>query len=260
MKQPRAMISAKRKTKGRRSNKLIKTSILLGNEFIRAHIPSTSYMTRASLMRMVNKYGMVYVKPRNGSMGRGVIRIKKQGLRYSCHTGAKVKSYKSFDELYSAILKKTKGESYIVQKGIHSLRYHGKIYDFRVVVQRSPNGRFEVTGIAGRISKRGRVVSNGAGGGSVGSVDSLLTPYQRNVALPRMKTLSLAVMHEVRKHWPSLNEIGLDIALDYNLKPWIIEYNTNPDHLMFVVLRDRQAVARIIHYGARYGKRYRLFH
>lgn len=260
MKQPRAMISAKRKKKGSRSNKLLKTSILLGNGFIRAHIPPTSYMTRASLMRMVSKYGMVYVKPKNGSFGRGVIRITKHGTRYSSHVGSTVKSYKKFDALYSAILKHTKGESYVVQKGVHSLRYHGKIYDFRVVVQRSPNGRFEVTGIAGRISKRGRVVSNGAGGGSVGTIDSLLTPYQRSVALPRMQNLSLAVMHQVRKRWPSLNEIGLDIALDYNLKPWIIEYNTNPDHLMFVVLRDRKAVARIIHYGARYGKKYRLFH
>jgi len=257
MKQHRATISAKRK--GRRSDKLIKTSILLGNEFIRAHIPATSYMTRASLMRMLSRYGMVYIKPKNGSFGRGVIRITKQGLRYTSHAGLAVTSYTSFDALYDAILKRTKGERYIVQKGVHSLRYHGKVFDFRVVVQRSPQGKFEVTGIAARISQGGRVVSNGGGGGAVGTVDSLLNPHQRNIAMPRIHKLSLAVMHQVRKHWPSQKEIGLDIALDYNLKPWLIEFNARPDHRMFIYLRDRATVARIIHYGARYGRKYHLY-
>lgn len=258
MKQPRAIISARKKR--RRSDKLLKTSILLGNEFIRAHIPPTSQMTKASLLRMLSRHGMVYIKPKNGSLGRGVIRITKQGTRYTSHVGFAVTSFTSFDALYASILKRTKGERYIVQKGIHSLRYHGKIYDFRVVVQRSPQGKFEITGIAARISQGGRVVSNGGGGGAVGSVDSLLNPYQRNIAMPRIHKLSLAVMQQVRKHWPAQNEIGLDIALDYNLKPWIIEYNTRPDHRMFVVLRDRATVARIVHYGARYGRRYRLYH
>lgn len=256
MRQTRTYISARRKAK--RSNKMLKTSLLTGNSYIRKHIPETKVMTQATLLKMINRYGMVYIKPKHGSLGRGVIRITKQGTRYSSHVGSNVYSYSSFSALYSAILKRTRGEGYIVQRGIRSLRYRGKVYDLRVVVQRSPQGSFEITGIAGRIARGGRVVSNGAGGGAVGTVDSLLTSYQRSIALPRIYKLSLAVMHQVRKHWPSQKEIGLDIALDHELKPWILEYNTRPDHRMFVVLGARKTVARIVRYGARYGRRYKL--
>lgn len=257
MKQPKASISAKKKV--RRSDKLLKTSILKGNEYIRSHIPPTSYMTKASLLRMITRYGMVYIKPKNGSLGRGVIRITKNGTRYTSHAGTNVMRYSSFNSLYASIVRRTKGERYIVQKGIHSLRYRGRVYDFRVVVQQSPRGSFEITGIAARISQGGRVVSNGGGGGAVGTVDSLLTSHQRSIAMPRIRQLSLAVMHQVKKYWPSQKEIGLDIALDYNLKPWILEFNTRPDHRMFVLVGDRAALARIVHYGARYGRKYRLY-
>lgn len=256
MNQPRVSISARRRQ--RRSNKMLKTTILTGNSFIRAHIPTTRLMTQASLLRMLNLYGMVYIKPKHGSLGRGVIRISKQGTHYTSHAGFRKTTYTSFRALYAAILRRTKRESYIVQRGIRSLRYEGNVYDFRVVVQRSPRGNFEVTGIAARISQDGRVVSNGGGGGAVGGVSDLLTPHQRRIAIPRITKLSLAVMRQVRKYWPSLNEIGLDIALDYDLKPWILEYNTRPDHRMFVLLDERQILARIVHYGARYGRRYRL--
>lgn len=256
MNEPRVYISAKRKAK--RSNKMLKTSLLTGNSYIRAHIPPTRVMTYASLLKMLNQHGMVYIKPKHGSLGRGVIRISKQGTRYVSHAGVSITSYTSFQALYSTILRRTKGESYIVQKGVRSLRYRGHVFDLRIVVQRSPNGDFEVTGIAGRIAQGGRVVSNGAGGGAVGTIDSLLTPYQRSIAMPRIYKLSLAVMKQVRKHWPGQNEIGIDIALDYNLKPWILEFNTRPDHRMFIVIGARNTIAKIVRYGARYGRKYRL--
>jgi len=256
MNRPNAYISAKRAP--RRSNKLLKTSLIKDNSYIAAHIPPTAAMTQASLLRMINRYGMVYVKPKHGSLGRGVIRITKQGTRYVSHAGVTVTTYTSFQSLYSAILKRTKNESYIVQRGIHSLRYRGKVFDLRIVVQKSPNGNFEVTGVAGRIAQGGRVVSNGAGGGAVGTIDSLLTPQQRSVAMPEIYKLSLAVMAQVRKRWPKQNEIGLDIALDYNLKPWILEFNTRPDHRMFILIGARNTIAKIVRYGARYGRKYRL--
>ncbi|MCR8659977.1 YheC/YheD family protein [Paenibacillus endoradicis] len=249
-------ITAKRR--GRKADKMIKTRILLSNSYIRSHIPVTKTYSHSTLKLMLLKYGMVYIKPKNGSLGRGVIRVTRKNGRYISHSGMTISSYATFEGLSHALSRQIKGEIYIVQKGIHSLRHQGRLFDFRVVVQRSPNGGFEVTGIAGRISQRGRVVSNGGGGGAVGTIDSLLSPRQLSIVIPKIEKLSLAVMHQVRKHFRGQNEIGIDIAIDQHLRPWIVEFNTHPDHRMFVIMRDRVVLARIIHYGARYGKRYRL--
>lgn len=249
-------ITAKRRT--RKSDKMIKTNILLRNSYIKSHIPITKTYSRSTLQLMLVKYGMVYIKPKNGSLGRGVIRVSRKNGRYNCHSGMSISSYASFEGLTQALSRQIKGETYIVQRGVHSLRHQGRIFDFRVVVQRSPYGGFEVTGIAGRISQRGRVVSNAGGGAAVATIDSLLSPRQRSIVIPQIKKLSLAVMHQVRKHFKGQNEIGIDIAIDHHLRPWIVEFNTHPDHRMFVIMRDRAVLARIVHYGARYGKRYRL--
>lgn len=257
MRRPRRQKRITARRRGRKSDKMLKTSILLGNSYIKGHIPPTRIYSYGSLQAMLARYGMVYIKPKNGSLGRGVIKVKKEGNRYTSHSGMAISSYASFSALVQALSHKIKGESYVVQKGIYSLRHRGRLFDFRVVVQRSPRGGFEVTGMAGRISQGGRVVSNG-GGGSIGTINSLLTYRQRQILIPRIEKLSLAIMRQVRKYFRNQNEIGIDIAIDSNLKPWIIEFNTRPDHGMFVLMRDRATLARIIHYGARYGRRYRL--
>lgn len=249
-------ITAKRSR--RIADKMIKTNILLSNSYIKSHIPLTKTYSQSTLKLMLLKYGMVYIKPKNGSLGRGVIRVTRKNGRYISHAGMTISSYANFESLAKALSRQMKGEIYIVQKGIHSLRHQGRLFDFRVVVQRSPNGGFEVTGIAGRISQRGRVVSNGGGGGAIGTIESLLTARQQSIVIPQIEKLSLAVMHQVRKHFKGQNEIGIDIAIDHNLRPWIVEFNTHPDHRMFVIMRDRVMLARIIHYGARYGKKYKL--
>jgi len=240
------------------ANKITKTNIIEQSENIKCYIPCTVKMTGISLQSMLNQYHMVYVKPRNGSLGRGVIQITKQEEQYLVHAGVKISHYASFDAMYDSLLKKIKKESYIVQQGIHSLRIDNKLLDFRVVVQRSPHGGFEVTGIAGTMSKAKRVVSNASGGGDVGSVESLLSPEQCELAVPHMKEVALLIMNQVSKRLPKQNEIGIDFALDSDLKPWILEYNTRPDHRLFLLIKDPEVVKKIVSYGAKYGKKYKL--
>lgn len=254
----RKAVTIKARRKYRKSDKMLKTRIIVRSAYVNAHVPTTRLYSYRNLLRLLTVYGMVYIKPKYGSLGRGVIRIVKNGTRYSAHAGTTISSYATFDGLYRAMSSRIRGKSYIVQRGIEALRYNGSIFDFRVVVQLSPSGQFEVTGIAGRVSQAGRVVSNAGGGAAVGTIDSLLTPMQYHIVVPRIEKLSLAVMRQVRRTFTLQKEIGIDIAIDHNLKPWVIEYNTSPNHDMFVIMRDHGTLARIIHYGARYGRRYRL--
>lgn len=249
-------VKAKKRYSG--FDKIIKTNALLDSSYLRDYIPPTTIMTKSSLLKMLNQHGMVYVKPKNGSLGRGVIRVTKIGERYSVHIKHNVKQYKFYNSVYRKIISSIRKEKYIVQKGIYSLRKFGRIFDFRVVVQLNPNNEYEVTGIVGRLSKAGRVVSNGGGGGAVGTVDSLLTAAQAQMVIPQLEKLSLAAMEQVAKKYPEQNEIGLDFVVDHQLKPWIVEYNTRPNHSMFAILPDKSIIKRIVAYGENYGRKYRL--
>jgi D-alanine-D-alanine ligase-like ATP-grasp enzyme len=57
---------------------------------------------------------------------------------------------------------------------------------------------------------------------------------------------------------PGMKEIGVDVALDRELRPWILEVNTRPDHCPFAVLQDQTMIRRIVHYGKQYGRTYKL--
>jgi D-alanine-D-alanine ligase-like ATP-grasp enzyme len=58
--------------------------------------------------------------------------------------------------------------------------------------------------------------------------------------------------------YPGMKEIGVDVALDRELRPWILEVNTRPDHCPFAVLQDQTMIRRIVHYGKQYGRTYKL--
>ncbi|WP_379153640.1 YheC/YheD family protein [Paenibacillus sp. sgz5001063] len=255
------------------SNKLTKTRVLAGNQELKRHIPLTKRMTRSVLKKMLLKYHMVYIKPCCGSMGQGVIRVEKISARgrennsgeqvhYRYQAGTQVHSFSDYDTAYLAICRETKGRSYLVQKGIRLITYDQRPFDIRVMVQRNPKGKWVATGVAGRVAHPGKVVTNGSQGGSIYPVASLLEAYtsieKRAALIAAMKKIGVKSAHQLGSAFPSLREIGVDIALDRRLKLWILEVNTVPDPCPFTKLKDRSMIRRIIRYGKTYGRTYNL--
>lgn len=245
----------RRMSKGDKFNKV---NVLSRSAFVRQHIPQTRLFNREALLTMLSQYGSVYVKPRNGSFGKGVMKVYKKDNSYITHIGTHVKRHASFTGLYAFLAGQIKGSRYIIQRSIRSIKYHGSIVDFRVVVQLNGRGQAEVTGIAGRVSQGNRVVSNGGGGGAVGDLESFFPGRHYGYVKQKLERLALSVMAQVRRVYPRQTEIGVDIAVDQQLNAWIIEHNYRPDHRMFRPLANGRALRRIMHYGSIYGKRYKL--
>ncbi|MEF2246995.1 MULTISPECIES: YheC/YheD family protein [unclassified Paenibacillus] len=251
------------------SSKWRKTKLLGSEASLQKHIPVTRPMTRTTLNTMLASNGMVYVKPSIGSLGRGVMRVERfydqyngRRISYAYQLGASRRVFGDYEALYGALLKETKGKRYIVQRGIHALKHDGNVFDLRVVVQRSPSGGWEVTGIVGRVAQPGKIVSNGTQGGSIMPAQQLLynhTGFSNHQRLMRqLERIGIQTMKKMHRANPKLKEIGIDIAIDRNLKPWILEVNVRPDHCPFAVLRDQTMIKRIIQYGAAYGRTYKL--
>ncbi|GAB7055804.1 MULTISPECIES: YheC/YheD family protein [Paenibacillus] len=263
------------------SNKLTKTRVLRGNKSLRRRILATRRMDRDALYAMLQKYTMVYIKPCNGSQGKGVIRVeripesggndsqdsidvidRKKRIKYRYQTGVRVHQFTNYRKTYRAILKETRGRPYLVQKGVRLLVHAGRPFDVRVMVQRNPKGRWKATGIVGRVAHPRKVVTNGSQGGTIYPVEVLLKVYtgkeKRKALMSKMKKIGVKAARQLSAAYPGMREIGADIALDRRLKPWIIEVNTNPDPCPFTKLKNRSMIRRIIRYAKGYGRTYKL--
>ncbi|SDJ67289.1 YheC/YheD family protein [Paenibacillus naphthalenovorans] len=253
---------------GKRNNqryivsKWAKTKALLPNRSIAKHIPDTRVITRNSLQDMLYQYGMVYVKPDNGTYGNGVMRVEREsgpgGIRYRYQAGTRVRTFNSYEAMYNSIKKLIGKRKYLIQKGIHLLKYNNRRFDLRVMVQQSPSKRWVTTGIIGRVAAKRKVVTNVHNGGTLLPFETLLKGHtgsaRRRGLFQGLKRLGLSVAEQMKTRYAGIKELGLDVALDRKLYPWILEVNTAPDPFIFKKLKDKRIYRRIYHYSKAYGR------
>ncbi|MVP01805.1 YheC/YheD family protein [Paenibacillus lutrae] len=236
-------------------SKWAKTVAVLRSSVVRPYIPATRVMTKDSLLAMLSKYKMVYVKPDNGTFGNGVMRVdyeagKVQAYRY--HHRTQVRKFARFDDLYTSLKAETRGRKYLVQKGIRMLKHHNNPFDLRVMVQSNLSGNWETTGVIGRVAHPTKIVTNYHNGGKLRSVEALLSPYlkkeERLRFEARLSKLGLDIAKAMKARYPGIVEVGVDVAVDHQLHPWVLEVNTRPDPYIFRALKDKRIFAKVLRY------------
>ncbi|MBY9080110.1 YheC/YheD family protein [Paenibacillus sp. HN-1] len=251
------------KAKSTLTSKWIKTKVLLRSPEIAAVIPETVKLTRDSAKRMLDKYGMVYVKPEVGTYGSGVMRVERRveswGVTYQYQQGTKARTFSTYEAFYRSLKAATRGRRYLIQKGINLLKADGRRFDIRVMVQFSPKGKWETTGLIGRVAAKGKIVTNYHAGGKPTAVGKLLSPHmsaaQQATVLKRLRRLGEDIGRNLHRQYPGFKQIGVDIGLDHTLTPWIIEVNTNPDPYIFNQLSDKSMYRKVMAYRrAQQGK------
>jgi glutathione synthase/RimK-type ligase-like ATP-grasp enzyme len=225
------------------------------------HVPDTRFLNVESLRQMLDQYKMVYIKPNIGMFGNGVMRVElNEGgeTPYSYQSGVRVKRFVRFESMFNSIGKEIGKRKYLVQKGIHLLKYKGNRFDLRVMVQQTPKRGWRSTGIIGRVADPQKIVTNFHNGGTLKSVEALLSSYlpkaEQKRYINELRKLGVHVAEAMHRSFKGIKEIGVDIAIDADLKPWILEVNTQPDPYIFRHLKDKQVYLKIRRYASVYNR------
>lgn len=219
---------------------------LLSSPYFEKYLPHTiKYTKNSDLIQMLKKYRFVYVKPVNGTGGRGILRIERQaGDSVKIEGRDHDRRIISPRTISSVTLKEfiskwnVTSTSYLVQQGIPLMLSNGRVHDYRILVQKDGSGNWGVTGGAGRIGAARSITANLHGGGSAVAMTKLMqhfvNPDVNYVSVQEeIQTLAIKLADFLESEGYQLCEIAIDIAIDTNGGIWIIELNPKPSREVF---------------------------
>ena len=242
-------------------NKLAKTEALLANPRLKQLVPATLPFSGQALKEMLGQYGLVYVKPVIGTFGKGVIRVEHRPNEkepYRFQTGVRKACFSDFETMFAHLCKARSKRPCLIQQGIEMLRYGKRLFDLRLMVQKNPKGQWESTGLIGRLAHPRKIVTNYHNGGTPMAPEILFSPHMSRAEFEafrkKLDSIGLAVAAVMEKRFPGIKELGVDIAVDGQRNPWILEVNTKPDPYIFRKLKDRSIFRKIYRYCVAYGR------
>lgn len=225
------------------------------------------YSSAADVKLMLKSHKLLYLKPINGTGGRGILRIE----RIEKNTGTVlvqgrdqhrriISPKKIRSEQLPSLLHKIDhtGSRYLIQEGVQLKLPSGRVHDYRMLVQKNRNGEWEYTGCAGRIGADKSVTSNLHGGGSAAEMNELLSRWiadseKRSEARDTAEKFGIEVAKYLEKTYGTLCELALDLAIDHNGRIYLLEVNPKPAREVFAKIGQdevyRQAIIKPLEYS-----------
>ncbi|MFC5647620.1 YheC/YheD family protein [Paenibacillus solisilvae] len=240
-------------------NKWTVYKLMRKDERFRPHLPLTRmYESPTDLTEMIRKYPLVYLKPVNGTGGRGILRIEKQQngtyLIQGRDQSRKIISPQRvpLSGLHGRLEGwNLKANRYLVQQGIQLKLPNGRVHDYRMLVQKNGSGDWAVTGCAGRIGASGSITSNLHGGGEAITMQALLKQWIKNEdtveeVTQKAEELGLQMAAFLEQSYGRLCEMALDLAIDRKGQIWLLEVNPKPAREVFIQAGERDTYRRAI--------------
>jgi hypothetical protein len=229
---------------------------LVQDERLQEYLPETTLFTPETLWEYTAKYKTVILKPSGGGGGVGIIQVTSLGDdRYSVHAGSSTLSVEGKANTVSYVRSLFRPKPYLIQPRIRLGRIEGRPFDVRIMVQRRKGQPWKVTGWLVKLAGPGFVVTNIAR--SRGKVLPLETAFRLSDIhetpdlLQKLREVALTAADRLGTVYPGLRMIGLDMGIDVNGKPWIIEANFRPALSLFQKLPDRRCYRRIVSHMGR---------
>ncbi|MDR6226653.1 YheC/YheD family endospore coat-associated protein [Desmospora profundinema] len=201
----------------------------------RTLLPESVPYHSSRLRPMLERHRFLYLKPVNGSLGQGIIRLSLFNGKWLCQyaevNGTVTRVFPHAKEAIRQLHRKVTGSRYMIQRGLHLVTHDGRPVDFRVLVQKNGRGEWSVTSTVARVANDQHIVSNLARGGTLRKAGEILadiqSPNKPKLSQIRERALEVAQAFE-REAQGHFAELGIDLVLDRQGDLWMLELNSKP--------------------------------
>lgn len=201
------------------------------------HLPETRRVRDgADVEALLERHGVVILKPSALSRGRGICIVKAVDGRY------RLVDYRRPEirrRLFPAsTLRRLAAEDfaprdYLVQQYVDLARIGRSVFDLRVVMQRSPGGAWMRTGMECRLGPPGEHITNLARGGRAMAFHEALAlalggQADTRAILDRVMAVAHGFCRCMDRQPEHFAEWGLDLGIDMAGRVWFLEANVFP--------------------------------
>ncbi|AYB38469.1 YheC/YheD family endospore coat-associated protein [Brevibacillus laterosporus] len=226
-------------------------------------LPETYLYTEKRLKQLLERYSHVYIKPSNGTGGRGIVKVERAENHY--HLVGRDDQRKKIRTTCKTLLdtnkwltKWRKKDKWIVQQGLQLDLIPKRSVDVRLLIQKEQTGVWDVTGMGVRIGPLHSATSNLHGGGQAKKLapflESLFGAEGAHIIIEECHQLARRTALTVERHFGRMLELALDIGIDVNGYIWLIEVNPKPGREIFRELGQIQTYQQSIERPIQYAK------
>jgi glutathione synthase/RimK-type ligase-like ATP-grasp enzyme len=246
----------------RLANKWKVHQMLMKDERMHRWLPEAHLYDAALLRKMAGRYPSLYVKPVNGTGGRGILRIERRGASYRLlgrdrQREKRVAEAQSLTTVSKTVSRWVNNGLFIIQQGLELQLIPGRAVDMRLLIQKDETGNWRITGHGMRIGGTRSATSNLHGGGraadSARFLQSRFGEEKTSAILAECEALAIQTAETVETYFGRMLELGLDIGIDVQGRVWLIEINPKPGREIFKEMGKRQLYRRAIRRPLQYA-------
>jgi len=231
--------------------------LMFKDKRMRRYLPWSVKFSREQLRKAMGNHHALYIKPTSSSVGDGIIKIQKDMNGLWNLTWKKKDTYLlSEDRAIAWIKKKVGKQRYMIQEAIQLAKHDGNVYDLRVSVQRGGEGKWQVTGVVGKVAAKGSHVTNVAKGGKVKRIQVLFrgSGFHPEQMKRMVEKSSLQMVKFLSTKLPHLADVGLDIGIDERGQVKLIEMNCRDQRYSFRKANMKKTFYKTYETPLRYAK------
>jgi hypothetical protein len=216
---------------------------------IEQYLPKTNKLKNLDeLIDFLKAEQKVIVKPASLSRGRGIFILErpkdgsgeyilydysnKNRSLHTAHDSEELKEILNGLDLFK--------QAYLYQTYIPLLRVNDRLFDIRVVMQKTNSNQWTCTGIECRVARVDEELTNIARGGDAMNFEEIFAESGNKFSTVKVYWSVLKVCYDfcrlMDKRPGHFAEFGIDIALDENGWPWLLEANIYPSFKGFKML------------------------